>query len=159
MSALLRGDEVRRRVMADEKPVNPEDQVGHAAVEQEALGLGAGAGHRETGHAEEQVDDVVEDGYLEDSQEQGAGFVSRGSEGVVVGGDSGDEAQNTDEQKHCSDCLRSSLQGGLPLNGGLAFAMVDPPSVEKLPWCGALLVLGQLSRESWSVAQVGFRLL
>ena len=85
--------------------------------------------------------------------------MARGSEGVVVGGDSGDEAQNTDEQKHCSDCQRSSLQGGLPLNCGLSFAMVHPPSVEKLPWCGALLVLGQLPRESWSVAQVGFHLL
>lgn len=94
---------VGRAVMINDESVDPEDQIDDSAPEQILAGAAAGFGHGNSAHAEEQVHNVVQDGDLEDPQQHCFGVVACEGELVIVARDPGDESQNSNEQKDCSD--------------------------------------------------------
>lgn len=65
----VNGDKVGRRALIDQEPVDPEHQVKGTASNQEILRLRYGPSHEQAGRSEEQMNNVVQDGYLENSQE------------------------------------------------------------------------------------------
>ena len=75
--------------------------------------------HKKSGHAKEQVDDVVQDGHLEDAQQQGVGRGPGHSQSRVVRGDAGNEPEDADEQEDCPYGLGGPLQPG-PCTGRAA---------------------------------------
>lgn len=116
-------DEVGGGVMADEEAVKPEDEVHDAAVEQVVPGLAVAAGNEDAGNAEEQVDDVVEYGDLEDAQEERFGAVPGERQSFVVAGDAWDEAEDSYQQEDGTYCLGCFLKvrfgSGGPVRCGL----------------------------------------
>ena len=62
-------DEVRGAALVDDQAIDPEHKVDDAAAEQVRACAGGGAGQGEADDAEQQMDDVVQDGDLEQTEE------------------------------------------------------------------------------------------
>ena len=105
-------NKVRRAVGGDQKAIDPEDQIDDPAVQEEALRLGGRAGHQNACHAKKKMDQIVKDGYLENSQEQGPGAVACDTQGFIVAGNAWNESQDPDQQEDGAHCLGRSLQSG-----------------------------------------------
>src|SRR5256886_382247 len=89
--------------VAGDQPVEPQHQVDHPATNEVPAGRGDLAGQRETGHAEEQVHDVVQDRDLEDAEQQGAGVVTGERHAAVVRGQARDEPRDADHKEDRAD--------------------------------------------------------
>jgi hypothetical protein len=95
--------EVGRAGLVDDQPVDPQHQVDDAAAHQVRAGARVGAGQRQPGDAEQQVDHVVQDRHLEDPEQHGHRVVAGDAHVAVAGGDAGDEPQHTDQQEDGTD--------------------------------------------------------
>jgi hypothetical protein len=100
----VEGDEVRAAVLIDQQPVEPEHQIDDAPADQvDARGHGR-AGEREPDEPERDVHDVVKPADLEDVEQLRLRVVSGEVEAAVqVRGDSGDEAEDSDENERRPD--------------------------------------------------------
>jgi hypothetical protein len=70
---------------------------------QVGAGLRCGTRHDQAGDPEQQVHDVVQDRDLEQPEQPGVGMVAGERQIAEVGGDTGNEAQHTDEQEDDAD--------------------------------------------------------
>src|SRR4029453_8246496 len=93
-------NKVGARFLVDDQAVDPKNEIYGAATNEEEASHTCCPGHGQTGHAKQQMDDVVENGYLEYSKQHGAGFMSREGHGAVIGGDTREKAQYTHQQKN-----------------------------------------------------------
>ena len=104
------GEEVGRDGIAHQEPVQPEDQVDDAPVDEEVPCLRVRARHQDAGSPKEQVDRVVEDGHLEDPEQQRFRGVAGQAERVLIGGEAGNESQDAGQAENGARSEGSILQ-------------------------------------------------
>jgi hypothetical protein len=80
-------------------PVEPQQEIHAATEDEEPTGGAAPAGGHDPGHAEAQMDDVVQDRDGEHAQQHRTGRGSEETQVVIVRGDSWNEAKNAYQQK------------------------------------------------------------
>src|SRR4051794_25345383 len=91
--------EVGVAVPLHEHAVEPHHSIDDSAHDEVERGRSRAGGHREPDDAVGDVDEVVQDGHLEDPQELRLAHVSRETEVVVVGGDPRDESQDPHDEE------------------------------------------------------------
>lgn len=111
---VTQGDEVGCGVVVDEEAVEEESQVDHTADEQEVAGGGGAAGEQDAGHAEEEVDDVVEDGDVEDPEQHRVALMAGELQVTQVRGDAGDESGDAHQEEDDAVEEGDDLERGAP---------------------------------------------
>jgi hypothetical protein len=92
------GSVARQPVEPADQPDDPEQQVDHAAADQEQARSVRRPGQREAGDAEEQVHEVVQHAHVEEAEELRVGVLA-GEVARRVARDAGDEPEDADEQE------------------------------------------------------------
>jgi hypothetical protein len=101
--AVVRRQEVRVDGLLHDRVVDPEQEIDHAAPDQEVARPLPRARQRDARDAEEQVHDVVQDAHLEEPEQLCVGRVPGELHVAVVRGDPGDEPEDPDEQEDDPD--------------------------------------------------------
>ena len=96
----VHGHEVSAHVRHGDEAVDPQDEVDCAATDEVTARHPSSPREVQACCAEQQMDNIVQDGYLEDSKKHGARVMSCEGHGAVIAGDARDKSQDANSQEN-----------------------------------------------------------